>query len=184
MSPRDHTETEARLRSTLQAIARVVPDEPPAAAAPVPGEPLPVELEPARGSVRPDPTRPSRPAWPSGRQVRVLVAAGIALVALLVGGIVVLARDDTHGRERVETPAAPATHDTPTTTIDPNSVAVPNVVGKSSADAEAALTAAGFASYVTTVPSSQPAGTVVAQDPATGRAPRGSLVTLNVSLGS
>ena len=61
---------------------------------------------------------------------------------------------------------------------------VPDVVGATQADAEAALEAAGFTAGVTEVFSESVArGTVVAQDPADGQAPRGSAVALQVSKG-
>ncbi|MCY7363735.1 MAG: Stk1 family PASTA domain-containing Ser/Thr kinase [Frankiaceae bacterium] len=61
---------------------------------------------------------------------------------------------------------------------------VPDVVGAPQADAEAALDAAGFTAEVTEVFSESVArGTVVAQDPADGQAPRGSAVALQVSKG-
>jgi eukaryotic-like serine/threonine-protein kinase len=64
-------------------------------------------------------------------------------------------------------------------------VIVPNVVGQSLGDAETALAKAGLKSNVQLrVPSAQPAGTVVAQNPPGGQAKRGSTVQLNVSTGA
>lgn len=61
---------------------------------------------------------------------------------------------------------------------------VPDVVGTTRAEAEAGLEAAGFAAGVTEVFSESVArGTVVAQDPADGQAPRGSTIALQVSKG-
>jgi serine/threonine-protein kinase len=62
-------------------------------------------------------------------------------------------------------------------------VDVPSVVGLSQADATTQVKAAGLAVNVVPVPSDQPAGTVVAQNPAGGQADRGSSVRLNVSKG-
>ena len=64
-------------------------------------------------------------------------------------------------------------------------VIVPNVVGVAVGDAETLLAKAGLKGVVQLhVPSSQPAGTVVAQNPPGGQARRGSTVRLNVSTGS
>ena len=63
-------------------------------------------------------------------------------------------------------------------------VDVPNVVGLSQADAEAELSSAGLEANVVDVPSAEPEGTVVAQNPTGGQAREGSSVRLNVSLGS
>ena len=63
-------------------------------------------------------------------------------------------------------------------------LAVPNVRGRSRAAAVKALEDAGFAASATEVFSeSVPKGRVVAQEPADGRAPRGSTVRLQVSKG-
>ena len=63
-------------------------------------------------------------------------------------------------------------------------LAVPDVTGKARAAAVDELEEAGFAAGVTEVFSeSAPKGRVVAQDPADGRAPRGSTVQLQVSKG-
>jgi beta-lactam-binding protein with PASTA domain len=64
-------------------------------------------------------------------------------------------------------------------------VIVPNVVGVTVGDAETLLAKAGLKGVVQLrVPSSQPTGTVVAQNPPGGQARRGSTVRLNVSTGS
>jgi beta-lactam-binding protein with PASTA domain/predicted Ser/Thr protein kinase len=61
---------------------------------------------------------------------------------------------------------------------------VPGVVGKSSTDAVAALVGAGLKANPQNVPSDQPAGTVVAQDPKAGTViVQGSTVRMNVSTG-
>ena len=62
-------------------------------------------------------------------------------------------------------------------------VTVPSVVGTTESDATAQVTAAGLKPNIVQVPSTQPAGTVVAQHPAGGQAERGSTVRLNVSRG-
>ena len=64
-------------------------------------------------------------------------------------------------------------------------VQVPDVVGRPSADAQAALKQAGFAYTIVVVPSNQPRGTVVSQAPPGGTtAPQGSKVRLNVASGA
>jgi len=61
---------------------------------------------------------------------------------------------------------------------------VPGVVGKSSTDAVAALVGAGLKANPQNVPSDEPAGTVVAQDPRAGTViVQGSTVRINVSTG-
>jgi eukaryotic-like serine/threonine-protein kinase len=64
-------------------------------------------------------------------------------------------------------------------------VIVPNVVGESVGDAQTQLAQAGVnGAIIGHVPSSQPVGTVVSQNPAGGNARRGSNVELNVSRGT
>lgn len=66
----------------------------------------------------------------------------------------------------------------------PSSVAVPNLISLTVGDAVAQLTQLGLQSNVVNVPSSQSAGTVVAQNPGSGtEVDRGSTVRLNVSKG-
>ncbi len=66
----------------------------------------------------------------------------------------------------------------------PELLAVPDVVGQTRAEAEKALADAGFGAAVTEVFSDTvKKGVVVAQDPATGRAPRDSAIALQVSKG-
>jgi beta-lactam-binding protein with PASTA domain len=64
-------------------------------------------------------------------------------------------------------------------------VAVPNLVGLSEADAGKAIDIAGLTAVVYDVPSTEPKGFVVAQEPPAGeRAPTGSRVRINVSTGA
>jgi eukaryotic-like serine/threonine-protein kinase len=66
----------------------------------------------------------------------------------------------------------------------PRPVQVPSVVGQPFEDAQATLNGQGFAVRRVDVDSNQPAGIVVAQDPAPGTSvPRESAVTLSVSRG-
>jgi serine/threonine-protein kinase len=62
-------------------------------------------------------------------------------------------------------------------------VEVPNVVGMSRGQAEAALSNARLEANVVEVPSDEPVGTVVAQNPVGGQAHQGTAVRLNVSAG-
>lgn len=67
----------------------------------------------------------------------------------------------------------------------PQPVAVPDLAGLSEADAGKAIDAAGFTAVVYDVPSAEPKGVVVAQEPAAGeRAPAGTRIRINVSTGS
>jgi beta-lactam-binding protein with PASTA domain len=67
----------------------------------------------------------------------------------------------------------------------PRLVVVPNVVGQTEATATATLTRLGFRLSISRVPPAQPRGTVLSQQPPAGtRAPKGSVVGLNVSTGS
>ena len=63
------------------------------------------------------------------------------------------------------------------------SIPVPTTVGQQAVDAQQLLTNAGFKVNIVDVPSIEPAGTVVAQNPSDGEAPSGSSVRLNVSNG-
>jgi len=64
----------------------------------------------------------------------------------------------------------------------PEPVTVPKVIGKTAAEASAALTAAGFNVVATTIVSREPSGAVFAQRPAGGKtAKRGSTVKISVS---
>jgi eukaryotic-like serine/threonine-protein kinase len=94
----------------------------------------------------------------------------LALLVLVVGGLIalwLLTRDDD---EEAAT----------TTTVA--ELSVPEVVGSQESDARDALRAAGFEARVVKVPSDEPEGIVVAQDPAGGSTePEGSEVRLNVA---
>jgi eukaryotic-like serine/threonine-protein kinase len=62
-------------------------------------------------------------------------------------------------------------------------VDVPSEIGMTAAQAQSDLASKGFKTTVTNVPSSEAVGTVVAQSPTGGPAPKGSTVQLNVSKG-
>jgi beta-lactam-binding protein with PASTA domain len=66
----------------------------------------------------------------------------------------------------------------------PNTKPVPDVIGLQEDEAVAKLRAAGFEARIFDVPASNPAGTVIAQEPPPGeRAPPDSRVRINVSTG-
>jgi eukaryotic-like serine/threonine-protein kinase len=65
-----------------------------------------------------------------------------------------------------------------------NLVEVPSVLGLQQEDAQADIEAAGLLPNVETQDSTEPEGTVIAQDPGPGSAPRGSEVTITVSTGA
>ena len=76
------------------------------------------------------------------------------------------------------------TTNTTTTTPTPTGASVPNIVGMGQSQAIARLQAAGFRVDSYPAASNRPRGLVVTQRPPAGaRAPRGSLVRINVSLG-
>jgi serine/threonine-protein kinase len=60
---------------------------------------------------------------------------------------------------------------------------VPSEVGQTSDDAQRDLAAKGFKPGILRVPSDQPAGTVVAQNPSGGQSRKGTRVQLNISTG-
>jgi serine/threonine-protein kinase len=62
-------------------------------------------------------------------------------------------------------------------------VEVPNVVGMTRGQAQAELSNVQLEANVVEVPSDEPVGTVVAQNPVGGQAQQGSTVRLNVSAG-
>jgi serine/threonine-protein kinase len=94
----------------------------------------------------------------------------LLLVLIGAGVLYALSRDDD------ENDAAA------TTTTQVRTVSVPDVVGTTSSEATAALTAAGLEPDLVPVPSDQSAGTVVAQDPAAGdEVDEGSRVRLTVA---
>lgn len=96
--------------------------------------------------------------------------------------------DDEPGTVIAQAPAAgaqAAKGETVTINVSKGSgeVDVPNVIGLSRAEAEAELESAKLEANVVEVPSIEPEGTVVAQNPAGGTAKQGSSVRVNVSSG-
>jgi len=142
-----------------------------------------------------------------GSTVTLLVSGGPATVAvpnavgvteaeardrLVQAGFQVRSRevfsDETPGTVVAQSPAAGSDADADaevTINVSKGSglVDVPSVVGLSRADAEAQLSDAGLEANVVDVPSDDPAGTVVAQNPVGGTLRKGSAVRLNVSTG-
>ena len=102
----------------------------------------------------------------------------LAFLVLVLGGLgayYFFSQDDD------DEPATTATSTARTTTAEAL-VEVPDVVGTTSSEATATLRQAGFEVNVVSVPSDQPSGQVVAQDPAAGvEAPKESAVRLNVA---
>jgi beta-lactam-binding protein with PASTA domain len=111
-----------------------------------------------------------------------LVNAGFAVITAQVPS------DQPVGTVTAQDPAA-GTRVAPGTKVHINVskgkavVPVPSEVGNTLSNATAELEAKGFKVVTTPVPSSSPADTVVSQSPASGSAPKGSTVQLNVSQG-
>ena len=150
-----------------------------------PGPDTQVRYEEQREEVV-QPAPPRRPTlWPWLLALLVLVLAGI-------GAAFYLADDDDEEPSATATTSTQPTTTSPTTTsatTEPTTTAVattqvPDLVGVQSADAQETLREAGLRANVHTVPSSQPSGAVVAQNPAAGaEVEEGSAVRLNVSAG-
>jgi serine/threonine-protein kinase len=111
-----------------------------------------------------------------------LVNAGFAVITAQVPS------DQPVGTVTAQDPAA-GTRVAPGTKVHINvskgkaAVPIPNEVGNTLANATPELEAKGFKVTTTPVPSSSAADTVVSQSPASGSAPKGSTIQLNVSQG-
>ena len=122
-----------------------------------------VVVEQREEIVEPPPRRPPT-LWPWLLALLVLVLVGL-------GALYFLTRDDD---EQAGTTTAATTQAEERT--------VPDVVGTTSSEATETLRDAGFEVNLVSVPSDRPAGTVVAQDPASGTTqPEGTSVRLNVA---
>jgi beta-lactam-binding protein with PASTA domain len=111
-----------------------------------------------------EPPRKPPTLWP-------WLLALLILVLLGLGALYLLTRDDD---DQSATTTAATTQAAERT--------VPDVVGTTSSEATATLREAGFEANLVSVPSDQPAGTVVAQNPAPGTTqPEGASVRLNVA---
>jgi serine/threonine-protein kinase len=111
-----------------------------------------------------EPPRKPPTLWP-------WLLALLILILLGLGALYLLTRDDDD--ESATTTAA---------TTQAAERTVPDVVGTTSSEATATLREAGFEANLVSVPSDQPAGTVVAQNPAPGTTqPEGASVRLNVA---
>jgi serine/threonine-protein kinase len=111
---------------------------------------------------------------------------GLAAIVLVAAGVLIaylLTHRDSNGS--VTTVVLSTGVSTPATATTPTVVAkvgVPDLTGKSFADAQAALDKLGVASKATQAASSKPAGTVLDQTPKPGaRVKKGSTVTLTVA---
>jgi eukaryotic-like serine/threonine-protein kinase len=92
--------------------------------------------------------------------------------------------DVSNGVPASTAPAATTATTTATTTVAAPQVAVPDASGKAQADAGAEIEAAGLVPDSFPADASEPAGTVVSQDPGAGtKLPAGKSVRLNVSTG-
>jgi serine/threonine-protein kinase len=114
--------------------------------------------------------RPPLGLWP-------WLLALLAVVLGIVAAAFLLSRDDDES-------AAPATTASTTAqaTTQAAQVTVPDVVGTTSSEATATLREAGLEANVQGVPSDEPPGTVIAQDPRAGdEAEKGSSIRLNVA---
>jgi serine/threonine-protein kinase len=110
--------------------------------------------------------------------------------ANLVPQVIRVNSDSTKQGLVIDQTPDPGTHVAKNTTVTihvskgPPQVPVPDVVGKSQADAVSALTAAGLKANVHSVHSSKPPDTVTAQDPQAGtKVLKGSRVRINISSG-
>jgi serine/threonine-protein kinase len=120
----------------------------------------------------PPPRRPPT-IWPWLLAFLVLVLAGLAAAYFLT-------RDD----DGAPPPTTATTATTASTTTETTAalVRVPDVVGTTSSEATRALRDVGFDVDVVAVPSDEPPGTVVAQNPAPGsEAAKGAKVRINVA---
>ena len=110
------------------------------------------------------------------------------LLVDVVNVVDVFSDEQEEGRVIAQSPAAGEEAE-PDSTIrinvskGPGTVTVPDLVGLARADAESRLDELGLEANVVEVPSAQPRGTVVAQNPTAGEARVGSAVRLNVSTG-
>jgi hypothetical protein len=177
MSERDVTALEDRLRDTLHAVAALVPDHAPERTATEAVTPLRAVESPAASGSHP------RMALRNRRVLATTLVAAAAVVVALVVGALLLTSQDSARRVRVGAGGEPGQTSAVTTTPDPNLVEVPNVLGMTQADASAVLTQAGFTAVIRPEPAMpSQVGLVVAQDPALGRAPRGSQVKIAIGI--
>jgi beta-lactam-binding protein with PASTA domain len=143
----------------------------------------------ASTAVAPPPPPPLAPVEPPpDRRIGAGMALAIGALALVALGILVAwlltHRSSDKGSVTtvvVRTQSTPATTSRVTTSLAAK-VPMPDVRGRSLADARSALQAAGLKTAVTQVTSTKPAGTVVDEAPKPGaRLAKGSTVTLSVA---
>ena len=117
------------------------------------------------------------------RRARPLAAAGLGV------NVVKVFSDEPEGQVTAQNPGAGEKVATDTTvrlnvSKGTGEVDVPSLVGVSRDEAVSTLEAAGLRANVVTVPSAEPEGTVVAQNPTAGTTRAGSSVRLNFSSGT
>jgi len=119
------------------------------------------------------------------RRVRVGAALAAVAAAAVVVGMLVAGSGDHEPRVQLgagsATTAAPTVPTTPTTTAADGLVAVPNVVGMRFSEASLSLSRVGLQAVFRYEASARPAGEVTGWEPADGRVPPGSTITLVVS---
>jgi len=139
----------------------------------------------------PPPVAPGPPPPDPDRRIGAGMLLALTAIVLALAGVAI-AYFATHRDSRggVTTVVLNTGRSTPTTAKRPKAkpiagttkVAVPDLRGKSLADARAALSALGFSAATTPVTSTQPAGTVVDQAPKAGaKLAKGSSITLSVA---
>jgi len=188
----ERRELEARLTRTLKAVARTVPDEPPVRDTRHAGGPRDRTVRHPRR--QPSPTVPpgtptiafeDEPVPSRHRRARVGAALAAVAAAAVVVGMLVAGSGDHEPRVQLgagsTTTAAPTVPTTPTTTAADGLVAVPNVVGMRFSEASLSLSRVGLQAVFRYEASARPAGEVTGWEPADGRVPPGSTITLVVS---
>jgi beta-lactam-binding protein with PASTA domain len=141
-------------------------------------------------AIAPPPPPPLAPVEPPpDRRIGAGMALAIGAILLVALGILIAwlltHRSSDKGSVTtvvLRTQSTPATTSRVTTPSVVAKIAMPDVRGRSLADARSALSAAGLKTAVTQVTSTKPAGTVVDEAPKPGaKLPKGSTVTLSVA---
>ena len=189
MTRDERTALEVRLADALQAVARLVPDEAPPRRAPVHEPRVVTRYEQRRGADDdgPPPVVPSTPRPEDRRDRRrvVLTIAAVLVAVCMIGALALVLASRSSSSSPVHigvgSHGSAATTAPATTTVPAGMVTVPNVVGKTQAEASQILVNTGLTTVTQNVMSAQPAGTVVGQNPMSGSVPSGSSVTISVS---
>ena len=139
----------------------------------------------------PPPVAPGPPPPDPDRRIGAGMLLALTAIAIALAGVAIAyfaTHRDSHGG--VTTVVLNTGRSTPTTAKRPKpkpiaakkNVAVPDLSGKSLADARAVLSALGFSAATTPVTSTQPAGTIVDQAPKAGeKLAKGASITLSVA---